>query len=84
MLNSYLFVFAAYHSLAEKLAEKHPRWSICHPLSVLLRLHEPRSTLRSLIYTPRGSHSCIVLELLFDCGSFESPKTKRKVTPFNM
>ena len=61
MLNSYLFVFAAYHSLAEKLAEKHPRWSICHPLSVLLRLHEPRSTLRSLMYTPRGSHPYYVL-----------------------
>ena len=37
----------------------------------------PRSTLRSLIYTPRGNHLCNVFVSLFDCGSFESPKTKR-------
>ncbi len=47
-----------------------------------LRLHEPRSTLRSLIYTPRGSHLCIVLVQL-SIVVVRISKNKASVTPFH-
>ena len=37
----------------------------------------PRSTLRSLIYTPRGNYLCICLCLQWESANFDCPKTKR-------
>ena len=42
-----------------------------------LRKHVPRSTLRSLIYTPRGSYPCDVLVLSSSVVVSKRPKTKR-------
>ena len=37
----------------------------------------PQHTTESIYYTP-WSYPCIVFELLFDCGSFETTKNKAR------
>ena len=75
----------AYHSQQQKNKQsKHPRWSIQTPVKCALRLHEPRSTLRRVYTTPRGSHPRICLGLLFRLWQYEESKNKASVTPSNM
>jgi len=71
-----LFVNQAYHSLSSKQTEKHPRGSILYTVKCASEdMISPRSTLRRVYATPRGSHPCNVLDYWFDSGSSIRPKT---------
>ena len=66
-------------AFAEKQVEKHPRGSILYTVKCASEVMvSPRSTLRRVYATPRGSHPCNVLVQRFDCGSSERSKTKRQ------
>ena len=73
-----LFCIQAYHSLEENRQRNNHvevyRYTVkCASEDMV----SPRSTLRSLIYTPRGSHPCNVLVLNSIVVVSKRPKTKR-------
>ena len=83
VLNICLFDILAYHSQAENRQINTHAGVYRYTVKCALRLHEPRSTLRRVYTTPRGSHLCIVLVQL-SIVVVRISKNKASVTPFNM
>lgn len=69
MFNSCLLDAPAYHSLCSQQTKLTPTLEYIVHRKVCVEDTRSSRTLRSLIYTPRGSHPCICFWLQFDCGS---------------